>query len=201
MMTFSKSLLQLAQWMAGHFNNAEQARREPVWFANIHVFQCPLPVDLLGGISFYVEQAYDIALQQPYRQRVVSLQEDTTGIRIQNYGLGNPQAFAGAGQDRLRLRQLTSADLEVLPGCITEVQWTGASYKGKSIPGKTCIVIRREQRTYLRVEFELTDARFWSLDQGLDPETDKVVWGSLSGPFEFRKMASFADELPPNCSE
>ncbi|NJK62332.1 MAG: chorismate mutase [Synechococcaceae cyanobacterium SM2_3_1] len=196
-MTFSEQLLRLAQWMAGHFNNAEQARREPVWFANIHVFQCPLSVDLLGGFSFYVEQAYDIALQQPYRQRVVSLQEDTTGIRIQNYGLRNSQAFAGAGQDRRRLRQLTSADLEILPGCITEVQWTGASYKGKSIPGKTCIVVRREQQTYLRAEFELTDARFWSLDQGLDPETDQVIWGSLSGPFQFVKLASFASELSP----
>lgn len=195
-MASDSRLLQLAQWLAGHFNNFDQAIAEPAWFANIHVYQCPLPTSVLGGIGFYVEQAYDIALDQPYRQRVIQLISDPTGqIRIQNYSLSHPERYLGSGRDLSQLQALGEAELEILPGCITEVEWTGASFKGQSIPGKTCIIHRKNRRTYLRSEFEITETAFRSLDQGLDPETDKVVWGSLSGPFQFVKREDFSGYL------
>lgn len=193
----SSHLLQLAQWLAGHFNNFDQAMAEPVWFANIHVYQCPLPYSVLQGIGFYVEQAYDIALEQPYRQRVIHLMAEPDGqIRIQNYSLKQPQRYQGAGRDLSQLQSLEATELERLPGCVTQVEWTGSSYRGRSIPGKTCIILRKNQQTYLRSEFEVTASHFQSLDQGLDPITDQVVWGSLSGPFQFVKKEDFSPYLP-----
>lgn len=193
----SSRLVQLAQWLAGHFNNLDQALAEPAWFANIHVYQCPLPYSVLSGIGFYVEQSYDIYPDRPYRQRVLHLLSDSTGrIRIQNYSLNYPERYLGAGRDLSKLHTLTSADVEMLPGCVTEVEWTGTSFKGRSIPGKTCLIYRKDQETYLRSEFEVTATEFRSLDQGLDPVTDKVVWGSLSGPFQFMKKEDFSAHVP-----
>ena len=195
-MASSSRLLQLAQWLAGHFNNFDQAIAEPAWFANIHVYQCPLPYSVLEGIGFYVEQAYDIALNQPYRQRVIHLiRDETDQIRIQNYSLTHPERYLGAGRDLDKLTSLTRAELELLSGCVTEVDWTGSSFRGRSIPGKTCLIWRKNRQTYLRSEFEVTATAFQSLDQGLDPETDKVVWGSLSGPFQFVKREDFSPYL------
>lgn len=34
-----------------------------------------------------------------------------------------------------------------------------------------------------------------SHDRGRDPETDEHLWGSVAGPFEFVRWASFADEV------
>ncbi|MDX2272871.1 MAG: chromophore lyase CpcT/CpeT [Cyanobacteriota bacterium] len=192
----SPLLRQLAVWMAGHFNNFAQAIAEPVWFANIHVYQCPLPLSVVGGLGFYVEQTYDIYPDQPYRQRVLALGETAEGIQIQNYGLIHPQRWVGAGQDRSRLHGLTADELDLLTGCVTQVMWTGEIFQGCSIPGKTCRVFRKEQETYLHSEFTIAESYFHSLDQGRDPVTDKVIWGSLSGPFQFVKKEDFSPWIP-----
>jgi hypothetical protein len=178
----------LQQSTAGH--------AEPVWFANIHVYQCPLPWSVFQGIGFYVEQLYDIYPDQPYRQRVIHLFETPEGIRIQNYALGSPELYKCAGRDPGKLANLTAAELELLPGCVIQVEWTGSCYRGRSVPGKGCIVERKGRTTYLYSEFEIGADYFHSLDQGRDPETDQVVWGSLSGPFRFVKKQDFSCYLP-----
>lgn len=75
------------------------------------------------------------------------------------------------------------------------VDWTGHSFKGHVEPGKACMVVRKGKTTYLDSEFEIDDQRFISLDRGRDPETDEHIWGSVAGPFEFVRVASFADEV------
>jgi hypothetical protein len=49
--------------------------------------------------------------------------------------------------------------------------------------------------TYLDSSFEINAEIFTSLDRGRDPETDEHLWGSIAGPFEFVRWASFADEV------
>jgi len=199
----SAQLYQMAQWMAGHFSNFEQAIAQPMYFAYIHVYQCPLPGHVWGeeGLGFYVEQSYDIYPNAPYRQRVLHLKDEQTAagslISIQNYALKDPEPWAGSGRDLDRLQKLTVDDLEPLCGCVTTVQWTGTLFRGQSIPGKTCLVFRKDRQTYLHSEFEIAETHFRSLDQGRDPETDKVIWGSLSGPFEFVQQENFAQHVDP----
>lgn len=194
-MTHSTDLATLGRWMAADFSNQAQAFENPPFFAHIRVCMRPLPLELLGGISFLVEQAYDYTLNDPYRVRVLKLLALHDRIEIENYLIHGETDFYGASRNLQRLATLKVDQLEKLPGCNMQVEWTGHSFVGKVEPGKACMVFRKDRNTYLDSEFEINGEKFISLDRGRDPETDEYVWGSLAGPFEFVRWTSFADEV------
>ncbi|MDX2097595.1 MAG: chromophore lyase CpcT/CpeT [Leptolyngbyaceae cyanobacterium bins.59] len=194
-MTHSTDVATLARWMAADFSNQAQAFENPPFFAHIRVCMRPLPLDLLSGVSFLVEQAYDYILNDPYRVRVLKLIPKGDHIAIENYTLKDEKPFYGASRDRQRLALLTADQLEKLPGCDMITEWTGHSFKGHVEPGKACIVVRKGQTTYLDSEFEIDGDAFISHDRGRDPATDEHVWGSVAGPFHFVRWSSFADEV------
>ncbi|BAY15093.1 hypothetical protein NIES21_09080 [Anabaenopsis circularis NIES-21] len=194
-MTSSTDITTLARWMAADFSNQAQAFENPPFYAHIRVCMRPLPLDLLSGVSFFVEQAYDYTLNDPYRLRVLKLVNVGDRIQIENYTVKQEEKFYGASRNLELLKTLTADDLEKLPGCNMIVEWTGNSFKGTVEPGKGCIVFRKGQRTYLDSEFEIDGEKFISLDRGRDPETDEHIWGSVAGPFYFVRWASFADEV------
>ena len=194
-MTHSTDILTLARWMAADFSNQAQAFENPPFYAHIRVCMRPLPLEVLSGVSFLVEQAYDYMITNPYRVRVLKLLNRNSHIEIENYTVKEEQKFYGASRDRDRLSTLKAEDLEKLPGCNMIVEWTGSSFKGKVEPGKACIVVRKGQTTYLDSEFEIDAEKFISLDRGRDPQTDEHLWGSVAGPFYFVRWASFAAEV------
>lgn len=194
-MTSSTDIVTLARWMAADFSNQEQAFENPPFFAHIRVCMRPLPSEFLSGFSFYVEQAYDFMLNNPYRVRVLNLIATGDKIEIENYYIKPEEQFYGASRDLQRLQALTSDSLEKLPGCNMIVEWTGHSFKGRVEPGKGCTVVRKGRTTYLDSEFEIDQDKFISLDRGRDPETDEHIWGSVAGPFHFVRWHSFADEV------
>jgi hypothetical protein len=194
-MTHSTDIAALARWMAADFSNQAQAFENPPFFAHIRVCMRPLPLEFLSGVSFFVEQAYDYMLNDPYRLRVLKLLVQGDRIEIENYTVLDEQDFYGASRDLKRLQQISPDRLEKLPGCNMIVDWTGRSFKGHVEPGKACMVVRKGKTTYLDSEFEIDDQRFISQDRGRDPETDEHIWGSVAGPFEFVRVASFADEV------
>lgn len=194
-MTHSTDIATLARWMAADFSNQEQAFENPPFFAHIRVCMRPLPLEVLSGVSLFVEQAYDYTLNDPYRLRVLKLTAQNGQIEIENYSVKGEQDFYGASRNLKHLQTLTADRLEILPACNMQVEWTGHSFKGRVQPGKGCIVVRQGKRTYLDSEFEIDADKFISHDRGRDPETDEHVWGSLAGPFEFVRWASFADEV------
>jgi hypothetical protein len=195
-MTHSTDIKTLASWMAADFSNQAQAFENPPFFAHIRVCIRPLPVELLSGVSLFLEQAYDYALNQPYRLRILKLIPQADHIEIEHYTVREEQEFFGASRDLKRLHSLPVEQLELMPGCNMRVEWTGHSFKGKVQPGKACIVVRQGKTTYLDNEFEIDGEKFTSHDRGRDPETDEHLWGSVAGPFEFVRWASFADEVP-----
>lgn len=194
-MTHSTDITTLARWMAADFSNQEQAFENPPFFAHIRVCMRPLPPDLLDGVSLYLEQAYDIMLDQPYRTRVLKFVKTGESIELENYKIKEEEKFYGASRDRDRLSALTPDQLEKLPGCNFLVEWTGSSFKARVEPGKACIVVREGKTSYLDSEFEVNEQKLISLDRGHDPETDERLWGSIAGPFEFVRWANFADEV------
>lgn len=194
-MTHSTEIATLARLMAADFSNQEQAFENPPFYAHIRVCMRPLPLELLSGVSFFVEQAYDYDLNDPYRVRVLKLVEQGDRIEIENYTLKSEKEFYGASRDVKRLENLKIDNLEKLPGCNMIVEWTGNSFKGKVEPGKGCMVVRKGRTTYLDSEFEIDEEKFISLDRGRDPETDEHIWGSVAGPFYFVRWGSFADEV------
>ncbi|WP_421658825.1 chromophore lyase CpcT/CpeT [Leptothermofonsia sp. ETS-13] len=194
-MTHSTDIETLARWMAADFSNQQQAFDNPPLFAHIRVCMRPLPTDLLSGISFFVEQAYDFALNDPYRVRILKVITQNGRIEIENYTIRGEEEFYGASRDLDRLYTLKTSQFEKLPGCNMLVEWTGSSFKGYVQPGKACIVVRKGKTTYLDSTFEIDGEKFISHDRGRDPETDEHIWGSMAGPFEFVRWASFADEV------
>ncbi|MBF2016659.1 MAG: chromophore lyase CpcT/CpeT [Rivularia sp. T60_A2020_040] len=194
-MTHSTDIATLARWMASDFSNQEQAFENPPFFAHIRVCMRPLPLDLLSGVSFYVEQAYDYMLNDPYRVAVNKLVDAGNHIEIENYRVKNAEKFYGASRNLELLQTLEPNDLEKLSGCNMIVEWTGHSFKGAVEPGKSCIVFRKGKNTYLDSEFEMDAEKFISKDRGRDLETDEHIWGSVAGPFHFVRWQSFADEV------
>ncbi len=194
-MSHSTDIPTLARWMASDFSNQEQAFENPPFFAHIRVCMRPLPLDLLSGVSFYVEQAYDYMLNDPYRVAVNKLVDAEDHIEIENYRVKDAKKFYGASRDLEHLKALKPNDLEKLEGCNMIVEWTGHSFKGMVEPGKSCIVFRKGQNTYLDSEFEIDAEKFISRDKGRDLETDEHIWGSVAGPFQFVRWHSFADEV------
>ncbi|ARV57944.1 chorismate-binding protein [Nostocales cyanobacterium HT-58-2] len=197
-MTHSTDIATLARWMAADFSNQEQAFENPPFFAHIRVCMRPLPLEILSGVSFFVEQAYDYMLDDPYRVRVLKLVNTGKHIEIENYSVKEEKKFYGASRNPERLKALTIEDLEKLPGCNMIVEWTGHNFKGTVEPGKGCIVVRKGQKTYLDSDFEIDEHKFISRDRGRDLETDEHIWGSVAGPFYFVRKASFADEVKVN---
>ncbi|MGB3518809.1 MAG: chromophore lyase CpcT/CpeT [Elainellaceae cyanobacterium] len=194
-MTHSTDIKTLARWMAADFSNQPQAFENPPFFAHIRVCMRPLPPEQLSGMSFLVEQAYDINLNAPYRLRVLKLLDLGDHIEIENYLVEDQEKLFNASRHPERLKDVTSDRLQKMPGCNMVVHWTGTSFKGVVEPGKACMVERKGQLTYLDSEFEIDADRFISLDRGRDPNTDEHLWGSIAGPFHFVRWASFADEV------
>lgn len=194
-MTHPTDIATLARWMAADFSNQAQAFENPPFFAHIRVCMRPLPLSLLDGVSFLVEQAYDYMLNNPYRVRVLKLIQTGDHIEIENYTVKDENKLYGASRNLARLQTLTADQLEKLPGCNMILEWTGHSFKGEVEPGKACMVVRKGKETYLDSTFEIDQDKFISLDRGRDPETDEHVWGSVAGPFHFVRWASFADEV------
>ena len=194
-MTHSTDIKTLARLMACDFSNQQQAMDNPPFFAHIRVCMRPLPVDLLSGISLYVEQAYDYALNDPYRVVVYKLVAKEDHIQLENYKVKDAEKFYGASRDIERLQALKSDSLEKFCGCDFIVEWTGNSFKGAVEPGKNCIIFRKGQDTYLDSDFEIDEEKFFSRDRGRDLETDQQIWGSVAGPFHFTRLKSFANEV------
>ena len=194
-MTHSTDLKTLAQWMAADFSNQAQAYENPPFFANIRVCMRPLPTDLFGTTSLFLEQAYDYALAQPYRLRVLKLLLVEDRIELENYKVKNQEQFLGASRDRDLLQKLTPDLIEKMNGCDMNVTWTGTGFHGEIKPGKACIVERKGKVTYLDNSFDIDSSQLISYDRGRDPVTDELVWGSIAGPFNFKPINSFAEEV------
>jgi hypothetical protein len=194
-MTHSTDIATLVRWMAADFSNQAQAIENPPFYAHIRVCMRPLPYSILSGVSLFLEQAYDFALQSPYRLRVLKFTPKDSYIHLENYSVKDEESFYGASRNLDRLHTLSSNHLEKMSGCDMLVHWTGHSFKGRVEPGKNCIVVRKGKTTYLDNEFEIDQDCLWSLDRGKDPETDELVWGSIAGPFHFLRRTSFADEV------
>ena len=194
-MTYSTDITTLARWLSADFSNQQQAFDNPPLFAHIRVCMRPLPYQLLNGLSLYLEQAYDITLNKPYRVRILKLVPSEDHIDIENYAIDREEEFYGGSRNLQCLETLKTEQIKKLPGCTFITKWTGHSFRGEVEPGKDCTVVRKGKTTYLKSHFEIDEQKFISHDTGCDPETDEQVWGAIAGPFEFVRWTSFADEV------
>ena len=184
---------QLCQLLCGDFCNREQAFDNPPIYAHIQVRIRALP-HLEPG-SFLLEQAYTVAPTEPYRIRVLQVVVEVNKLRIIYKDLENSKNFIGATLDHIKLREINSSSLSTIEGCALDITYTEGKFIGEIEPGCKCIVERNKTRTYLQSQFYIDNLGMRTWDQGFDVETKEVCWGSLAGPFEFKKHQN--SELKP----
>ena len=68
-------------------------------------------------------------------------------------------------------------------------------YHGAMEPGCKCIVQRNGQDTVLVSSFHLEGDSLSTLDRGHDPETNERCWGSVAGPFRFKRTQSWTADM------
>jgi hypothetical protein len=203
-MTHSAELITLARYMAGEFDNRQQAIADPVWYVHLHLWLRPVPLFTEDSLTLFAEQANIVNLDQPYRPRILRLYPNPTepgSLQVQFYMLKNPDAIRGAGRNPELLKQLTTAQIEFLPGCTLSVKQRLVSpnayeFSAFSATNTPCSFSYQGKDYQISLGFEATPEEFRSYDKGIDPATGKATWGALLGPFCFTKRQDFAHELP-----
>lgn len=192
----SSALLTLARWLAGEYENRDQAIADPIWFVNLRMWYRPLPHRLDGNLAFFAEQANILQLENAYRQRIAVLHEADSQLSVQYWAFRYPEQFRGAGRDGDRLASITLDDLEPLPGCRLIVTSTATTYRAEPEPDTQCCFQYDGATRQVVLGFEVSNTQFLSFDKGVDPETGRRIWGALMGPYRFTKCRDFASELP-----
>lgn len=198
-MSISPNLVTLGQYLAGEFDNREQAIAEPVWFVHLRLWQRPVELFTEDSITLFAEQANIVNLDRPYRQRILRLMphpEQETGLYVQYYMLKNPTACVGAGQNPELLKTLTPEELELLPGCIlsvTQNTLAANSYQFTATqPSNTrCTFTYLGNTVQVALGFTVTDSQLHTYDKGVDPETGKANWGAITGPYRYTKREQY----------
>jgi len=186
--------LKLAQWLAGEFINENQALLQPAWFVNLKLWHRPLPFSIAGNYALFAEQAPTLKLEQAYRQRVLVIQPATAteAMTVQYYAFQDHAKWRGAGITPQKLDNLTLADLEKLPGCVLEVTLTESQFSAQPVPQSVCQFYVQGNLCQIQLGFTVTSQEFFSYDKGIDPETQKPIWGALIAPYQFQKVQGFA---------
>ncbi len=178
-----------AKIFSGHFTNKQQANKYPKDFAHINIFVRPLEFKLFDSLSFYSEQSYDHSPWSPYRQAVQKINIKKGLIILETYNLKNHKRVAGAGFNFELINYINRDDLIPRFGCEMHfIEHKKGHYRGSLRPGKTCFINREGQETYLLSKVEINKKKWVSIDEGYDIQTDKKVWGSENGPYEFLRV-------------
>ncbi|MEH1971282.1 chromophore lyase CpcT/CpeT [Nostoc sp.] len=198
-MNFSPQLIALGEYLAGEFDNREQAIAEPVWYVHLCLWQRPVNLFTEDSITLFAEQASVINLAQPYRQRIMRLRHGSnsdTSIEVQYYMPQDPGALKGAGHNPALLNPLTPDQLDLLPGCIlTVTQETLApdryKFTATPLPDTRCSFTYLGNSINVSLGFEATALEFHSYDKGIDPATGKATWGAIMGPYRYTKQNQY----------
>lgn len=189
------SPFQLCELLCGDFCNQEQAFNNPPIYAHIQVRIRAL--SHLEPGSLLLEQAYTVAPNEPYRLRVLQVVVTEKKLRIVYKDLVNSKNFNGATLDQIKLGKINSTSLNEMEGCALDITCSGGGFHGLIEPGCKCIITRNKTKTYLQSHFYIDNLVMRTWDQGFDVETKEIRWGSLAGPFEFKKHQK-PESKPPD---
>ncbi len=180
--------------ISGEWSNKKQSQDFPALWAHIHVCYRPLPFDMLGMYSFYIESAFDYMIDKPYKTAVMGLIKNENFIEAKNFRVIKPEEYwFGSHDDRL-LKTLNKNRLIETPSiCSTMFEYKKDEdlFIGITKPGKKCIINVDNKKTYLDSRITLSKNKYTSWDIGRNVENDSQIWGATSGPFCFSKIRSF----------
>ena len=122
-MTSSRHLSTITQYLAGEFENKQQAMSEPAWYVNLLMWQRPVSLFEEDSIAFFAEQANILNIEQAYRQRIIRITPSSADgeFKVQYYMFKDPTAWCGAGRNHKLLDDITTEKIDILPGCVLTV--------------------------------------------------------------------------------
>ncbi len=200
-MNFSQELVALANYLAGEFDNREQASSEPVWYVHLRLWQRPVSLLWSDSLTLFAEQSNVLDLDKPYRQRIMRVmqaQDKQAALQVQYYMFKDPSAFSGAGSNPDLLHALKTDQLELLPGCVLNVtnQQTAFNsylFTATPLPQQKCCFTYRGNTIQVSLGFEAAPNEFKSFDKGIDPTTGNAIWGAMMGPYCYTKRQQYQD--------
>lgn len=199
----TSDLLTLAHYLAGEFENQQQAAAEPIWYVSLRLWQRPIqlfPGDQTGeSATLFAEQASRIHLDHPYRQRLLHIERSPShpeSLQVQYYGFHQPSAFKGAGQNPSLLAALTPEQVEYLPGCVLNVtprSHANGTHFVATAPANACCCFHYDGKIgQVSLGFEINPDEYLTFDKGIDPETGQALWGAIMGPYRYQKTQLLA---------
>jgi hypothetical protein len=200
--TPDSQLLQLADYLAGQFDNRQQSLADPVWFLHLRVWNRPLPASVFPeGQGFFIEQVNVATGQPPYRQRVLHLTQGAEGLLGQYYGLQDPLKFCGGATQPRLLEGMSQVDLVDLPCCCLTIEFdpTTAQFKGRLPADTLCTITYDGKTSYISLGFDIAPQatgpnpalELVVYDRGVDADTGATTWGPRMGPFRLTKQIAF----------
>ncbi|MEL6459239.1 MAG: chromophore lyase CpcT/CpeT [Cyanobacteria bacterium J06621_15] len=197
-MSSPPSLNTIAEYLAGEFENKQQAISEPSWYVNLRMWQRPVALFQEDSITLFAEQANVLNMEKPYRQRILRITALTSQaeFKVQFYMFKDPAAWRGAGVNYTLLNSLTPEQLDILPGCAlmgnTEIISPNQyKFTAKPIPDTRCTFDYAGNTVEVSLGFEATQKEFFSYDKGIDVETRKATWGAILGPYRYTKIQQY----------
>ncbi len=189
-------LQRLADYLAGEFENKEQAAAEPVWYVHLRLWLRPVHLFQGDSLCLYAEQASIVNLDQPYRPRLLRLCENNWGaIEVRHYMFSDIGAVAGAGTNPGILTSIDEQQVQFLPGCTLTVTESATGFVATPRSNDKCTVNYGGQTFQVALGFEVSDGQLKTYDKGINPVTGQGIWGALMGPYVYRKQKDFSHEF------
>jgi CpeT/CpcT family (DUF1001) len=188
-------LIQLGDWLAGVYDNRDQAIESPVWYVHLRAWWRPVPLFTADSLVLFGEQANILQVDRPYRQRLLRLCERDGRLCGAFYSFAQPGAVLGAGQDEAIAQRILSAEILALETGVLEIQNLGDRFSLRPLAGEVCefrFPDRGEEKVgRVSLGLEVRSKGYDSYDKGLNPETGQPIWGAIMGPYRFTKRDSF----------
>ncbi|MGB5968757.1 MAG: chromophore lyase CpcT/CpeT [Spirulinaceae cyanobacterium] len=189
----------LGRYLAGEFDNRQQALSNPAWFVHLRLWKRPVPLFTEDSITLFAEQVNMLNPDKPYRPRILRLRQDgdSPTLEVQYYMLKDINKFLGGGSNPELLKKITPSEIEFLPGCRLTVQTettdsTNYQFSATNPTDIPCS-FTYEGKTYcISLGFRATPKELEIHDKGIDPQTGKATWGALMEPFRFQKRQDFS---------
>ena len=198
-MNFSPQLIALANYLAGEFDNQQQALEQPAWYVHLRLWIRPVPIFIADSITLFAEQANAIQLARPYRPRILRLRQKET-IEVEFYMFKDLTTAQGAGQNKDLILQIAPEKIKFLPDCTLKVftqQLANNQYCFETThkSERPCRVTYQGTTFQVFLGFKATADELQTYDQGIDPDTGRGTWGALMGAYRFQKRQDFSGDL------
>ena len=188
----------LVDAMVGSFSSAAQAESDAAFrHVVLHMTEMTHLAEVAPPVRWlYVEQAMAESRDRPYRQRAYRVRmidadgspDGTDPPQFESAVFefeGDPLRLAGFWRDPRRLVVIGHDDIRIRDGCEVVLTTAGDRWVGATIEDRCRSSLMGGSYATSEVQIGAEFIRTW--DRGYD-ENGNQVWGSVKGPYEFRRQ-------------